>query len=358
MRFHLVGLPHTQITDDFSACAFTEKIRKFAIMMTGLGHEVILYAGDQNTAPVKEFVSCFTEEDRLKALAGAHFSDVKWDAKLPFWKKFNATVGLEIMKRQQPRDFVCIMGGRAQEPLNRFLSDESMVVEFGIGHGGSFSKWRIWESYAWMHTCYGTEQPNRDPNAVRGQWFDAVIPGYFEVERFDYREEKDDYYLFVGRLNENKGIQIASDICKKAGVKLLIAGAGKPPEYGSYMGVVNPVERNQLMSRAKALIMPTIYVEPFGNVAVEAMACGTPVICTDWGAMTETVIDGVTGIRCRTEQEFIDALKGVELLQPQICRAHAVHNYSLEATAPKYDKHFRRLLQVWDNGWNAKGAAK
>jgi glycosyltransferase involved in cell wall biosynthesis len=105
------------------------------------------------------------------------------------------------------------------------------------------------------------------------------------------------------------------------------------------------------MSRARAVFVPTIYIEPFGNVAVEAQGCGTPVICTDWGAMTETVVHGVTGFRCRTFQEFIDATLLVQALDPRAIRDHARDNYGLEAIAEKYDRHFKRLLTLWDDGW-------
>jgi glycosyltransferase involved in cell wall biosynthesis len=105
------------------------------------------------------------------------------------------------------------------------------------------------------------------------------------------------------------------------------------------------------MMRAQALIMPTTYVEPFGNVAIEAMACGTPVICTDWGAMTETVIHGKTGYRCRTFQEFIEASYCVKHLDPNEIRNHVAQNYSLEVIGPKYERYFERLLTLWTDGW-------
>jgi hypothetical protein len=69
MRFHVVSLPHTNTTKDFTSCAFTEKVRRFCIMMTDLGHEVILYAGEQNEAPVTELVTCINEEQRAAAVA-------------------------------------------------------------------------------------------------------------------------------------------------------------------------------------------------------------------------------------------------------------------------------------------------
>ena len=84
---------------------------------------------------------------------------------------------------------------------------------------------------------------------------------------------------------------------------------------------------------------------------MEAQACGTPVITTDWGAFTETVIDGVTGFRCRTFGEFKRAAEKVETLDPHVIRDHAVNSYSLDVIGKKYEDYFVRLLHLWDDGW-------
>ena len=90
MRFHVVALPHTQVTKDFTSCAFTEKVRRFCVMMTDLGHEVILYAGDQNEAPVTELVTCINEKQRKAATAGGHYTTASFDTTLPHWQIFTA----------------------------------------------------------------------------------------------------------------------------------------------------------------------------------------------------------------------------------------------------------------------------
>jgi uncharacterized protein (UPF0335 family) len=95
------------------------------------------------------------------------------------------------------------------------------------------------------------------------------------------------------------------------------------------------------------------YVEPFGNVAVEAQGCGTPVISTDWGAMTETVEHGKTGFRCRTFRQFVEAAENVGTLDPCYIRRRAINTYSLGVIGRRYDEYFRRLLTLWGEGWYA-----
>lgn len=350
MRFHLVSLPHTHTTDAFSACAFTEKVRKFAIMMTNLGHEVFLYAGAQNEAPCTEHVICISEEDRRKAVGDQHYCMASFDAGLPHWRTFNGNAIREIGRRIRQQDFICVIGGYSHKAIADAFPLH-MTVEFGIGYPGTFAKYRVFESYAWMHTVYGAQA--RDPAAADGHFFDDVIPGYFEVERFPFSTEKDDYFFFIGRLIERKGYSIAVETCKRIGARLLIAGQGTPPAYGEYLGVIGPEERGRIMSRARAVFVPTTYIEPFGNVAVEAQGCGTPVISTDWGAMTETVEHGKTGFRCRMLSEFVEAATNVGELDCRYIRERAQRLYSLEAIGERYDRYFRRLLTLWDRGWYA-----
>jgi len=351
VRFHVVSLPHTNTTDDFSACAFTEKVRKFCIMMHQLlGHEVFLYGGERNEASCTEHIPCLTEAERAKACEGIHYSQASFDFQLPHWVTFNANALREIAKRAEKKDFLCIMGGRANEMIARALPHLT-CVEFGIGYAGTFSKFRVWESYAWMHSVYGTQEPNHNAVALDGHFFDAVIPSYFEAERFPFREQKSDYFLYMGRLVDRKGYMIAVDVCKHYNARLVIAGPGTPPDWGEYKGVVEWKERGELMSNARAIFVPTLYIEPFGSVAVEAQLCGTPAITTDWGAFTETVEQGKTGFRCRTLQEFIDAAAKVDALDKKYIRDRALEKYSLEAVAQMYQTHFERLMTLWDAGW-------
>ena len=349
MRFHICALPHTQTTTEYVSCAYTAKVIGFCRMMKDRGHTVFLYGGEENQAPCDEHIVCVSEANRAAHVGDKHFTSASFDYNLPFWVNANAEMAAEIAKRASPHDFICIIGGYAQKQIADALPN-MMAVEFGVGYGGTFSKYRVFESYAWMHTCYGAATMGK-PHDADGSWWDAVIPGYLDPAMFPFSAEKEDYYLFIGRLVDRKGYRIAADVCFDLGKRLVVAGQGDPPVGCEYVGVVGPEKRGLLMSRAKAVFVPTIYVEPFGNVNVEAQACGTPVITTDWGAFTETVIDGVTGFRCRTFGEFKRAAKDAERLDPRAIRERAVNLYSLDVIGKKYEAYFERLLHLWDKGW-------
>jgi glycosyltransferase involved in cell wall biosynthesis len=347
MRFHVVALPHTQVTKDFTSCAFTEKVRRFCKMMTDLGHEVVLYAGEKNEAPVTEHVVCISEDLRAAAVGDKHYTTASFDINLPHWQVFNATVINKMRERLEPKDFICLIGGYAHKPIADAFPNHTSV-EFGVGYGGVFSKYRVFESYAWMHAIYAG---HNNPTAVDGQFFDGVIPGYLEPEMFPEGKGDGDYYFFIGRIIDRKGYRIAQEVCERLGKRLILAGPGEGSGYGEFIGNVGPEQRAELMGGAIALFAPTLYIEPFGNIAIEAQVCGTPTITTDWGAFTETNINGLTGYRCRTLADFVRAAEDVKSLDRAAIRQHAIDRYSLDVVGKQYEDYFYRLLTLWDDGW-------
>jgi len=347
MRFHVVALPHTNVTKDFTSCAFTEKVRRFCIMMTDLGHEVILYAGEENEAPVTEHVVCIGEDLRAAAVGKNHYTTASFDTNLPHWQVFNATAINKMRERLEPKDFICVIGGTAHKPIADAFPQHT-TVEFGIGYGGTFAKYRVFESYAWMHSIYAG---HTNPTTTNGNFFDAVIPGYLEPEMFPAGDGDGDYYFFIGRIIDRKGYRIAQEVCERLGKRLILAGPGEGTGYGEFIGNVGPEQRAELMGGAIALFAPTLYIEPFGNIAIEAQVCGTPTITTDWGAFVETNINGVTGYRCRTLADFVRAAEDVKSLDRAAIRQQAIEKYSLATVGKMYEDYFARLLTLWDDGW-------
>lgn len=338
MRFHLPALPGQPVggPKGRSVCAFTEKVRKFPAMMRPLGHEVIVY-GDPDWDHEGQHVVCYPSLD-----APPDFTPEAW-------QPFNEAAAEAIKERMEPGDVLGLMGGLAQSYLVHALP-ELWPVEYGIGYGGSFAPYRVFESSGWMHTTYGQQ---RGTNSADGSFFDAVIPAYFERDAFPDGSNSDDgYLLYVGRLTERKGIEIVCETARRMDMPLKLAGAGDyTPTYGEQLGIVGPEERGELMANAKALMCPTIYIEPFGCIAVEAQLAGTPVIATDWGAYRETVEQGVSGYRCHTLGEFMWAVDNVDKLDGKAIRDHAQATYSLEALGPEYDRYFDRLTRLAGDGW-------
>ena len=319
-------------------------------MMKSLGHEVVLYSGKENEAPCDEHVACASKKDRLRMCGNKHYTEADWGN--PLWQKYNNKVIEEMEKRIGQKDFICLIGGYAQKPIADHFKN-NISVEFGIGYSGVFANYKVFESYAWMHTVYGSKS-NGDASTLDGQWYDTVIPNQFFQDDFAPKEtEEEKYALYVGRLIDRKGYQIAQDVCKYKGIKLKLAGPGKDRGngYGEFVGEVSPKQRATLMKNAIALFAPTKYIEPFGTVTIEAMSYGTPVISSDWGAFTETVQNGVHGYRCRTFNDFVEALDKVENLDREEIKNYAHSKFSMPVVAKQYEKYFDDLYQLWGEGW-------
>lgn len=361
-RIHLLSLPNCGLTKAYSLDGFSQVTMRFARILKDLGHYVMLYGPEKNEcdAPYDELITVITKEERDVMLndtvnkeTGRHdptpYQYAHIEAWSPIWQLANARINREIEIRKQPRDFICSIGGGSQEPVAKRHS-ELMFVEFSIGYQGSFSPYRVFESFAWMHHIYGKQ------NIENVRYFDTVIPIPFDPDEYPFSAEKEPFALYVGRLIERKGLLIACRAAEAAGTPLKVIGHGNPQlvTHGAkYLGALPDKERNDWMSRAQCVLTPTVYVEPFNSAAVESQFTGTPVISTDLGGFTETVEHGFTGYRCNILGEFVRAINACAKLDPHYIRQRAIRKYSMASISTQYQAYFERLWTLWGHGWNS-----
>lgn len=349
--FHVVNLPHTQTTSEYTHCAYTQKVRKFCNMMTDLGHDVYLYGSEDNEARVKENIIVISKKKQQEFFGDndhtKKFFNITWGPQDPHWVYMNNNAIKEINKRINKKDFIGIIGGTCQKMIADAFPN-NFSVEYGIGYSGVFSRFKVFESYAHMHFVSGWYQNDN------GDFYSTVIPNYYDVDEFPFSEETDDYYLFIGRLIDRKGYSIAQQVCEKLGKRLIVAGQGDFSGYGEYVGVVGVEERGRLMSKAKAVFVPTTYLEPFGGVHAEALLCGTPVITTNFGVFTETVVNGENGYRCDTFRDFLRAVEKIDkfnINKKLKIQKNAQKRFSTNEVAKTYDAYFSRLMDLYEDGW-------
>jgi glycosyltransferase involved in cell wall biosynthesis len=359
MRFHILGLPHTVSSKEYNACAYTQKVVKFGKMMTDRGHEVIHYGHEESDLICTEHVNVLSTDDWKIAYGDhdwrKHF--FKYDTNDHAYQTFYANAIREIDKRKQKYDFILPFWGVGVRPICD-AHPELITVEPGIGYaGGHWARWKIFESYAIYHAYYGLQGVGN----CKQDWYEVVIPNYFDLEDFDYNPAiKQDYFLYMGRVYEGKGTHIAIEVAEKAGVKLKIAGQNNLeamgyksiPDHVEFIGYADVETRRKLMSGAKAAFAPSMYVEPFGGVQIEMLLSGTPTITTDWGSFAENNINGITGYRCRTFEQFLWAANNIDNIDPQDCRNYAAKNFSLERVGALYEEYFQMVLDVYQGkGW-------
>lgn len=339
MRFHIPGLSHTQTTREFSACAFTQKIRLLCRMLHERGHYVIHYGVEGSDPACSENVATVPEElfNKVHRQRSWHDGFNLNPRELTNVKHLENCIA-EIGMRKEPGDFLLAPFGFAHKPICDEHPD-LIIVEPGIGYGATFAPYRVFESYPWMHFIWGRDHLTKPPS-----WFDVVIPNYLDLDDYPLVTERKPYAIHVGRPTVLKGRAIAVEACKAAGVPLYVAGQGHgdSPDWTN-LGVLSIEDRAKWVGEAQCLIAPTLYIEPFGTVVIEAAAYGTPTVTTDWGAFAENVVHGVTGYRCRTPNEFAWAVANAGRLDPYACRRIAEQRYSIDKVGDMYEHYFRAL---------------
>jgi len=326
-------------------------------MMKARGHHIIHYGHEDSDVVCDEHVSVITNEDWKVAYGDYDWRKnfFKFDTGDHAYQTFYANAIREVGERKKPRDFILPFWGAGTRPVCDAHQD-LICVEPGIGYaGGHWAKYKVFESHAIYHAFYNLAAVG----ACKQNWYDIVIPNYFDPDDFEFRSKKEDYFLFLGRVYDGKGIHAAIQVTRELGVKLVVAGQNNlkdcgyetVPDHVTEVGYADRQKRKELMAGAKGAFVCSLYVEPFGGVQVEMLMSGTPTITTDWGAFTENNIHGVTGYRCHTFDEMCWAASNIDKINPYDCRAYAM-NFALEKVAVMYEEYFQNILNIYTGkGW-------
>lgn len=188
----------------------------------------------------------------------------------------------------------------------------------------------------------------------------GTVHNAVDVGSFAFRDRKDDYVLWIGRFNPDKGPHLAIDAARAHGLRIVLAGklneaperaffdAAISPRLGpgvEYVGEADAALKRELYAGARALLFPIQWDEPFGMVMVEAMASGTPVLAIGRGAAPEVVEHGRSGLVVRDFDEFVAAVPRVLDLDPYLCREVASERFDLPVMAAGYAAVYRRLAE-------------
>lgn len=179
------------------------------------------------------------------------------------------------------------------------------------------------------------------------------------TDEWPFHPEKQDYALFLGRFTAAKGPDLALHAAHRAGIPLVLAGkCTEPAEKAYFRETVQPLltdadllfgqadarAKRRLLSRARCLVFPVQWEERFGMVMIESMVCGTPVVALRGGAVSEVVVDGVTGFVCDDAADLADAIKEASRLDPYACRRHVEANFGVDQLAVGYEQVYRQAM--------------
>lgn len=223
-----------------------------------------------------------------------------------------------------------------------------------------------------QHGYYGDKAPHPNRHTIfvshalaRAYNRDRTVWNGINPEHYVYTSEKSDYFVFLAAMQgpndkdkyHHKGLEVALGLCKKAGIRLIVAGTAVESavvdqinrmctEAGAeYIGDVRGQHKAKLLAGAKGLLFPTQICEGFGLVMAEALVSGTPVICSNRGACPELISRDV-GFVCDTEADYLHALQHIDAISPQRCREIAIDRYHYRQMCAGYLREYQREITL------------
>jgi glycosyltransferase involved in cell wall biosynthesis len=225
-----------------------------------------------------------------------------------------------------------------------------------------------------------------------------ILPSVYnaiDVGHFPFVEKKKDYFMTLARFSRDKGQHIAVKLAAKTKSRLRMAGtvAGIESSRKLLFELANPMSnyrnmaefryysdhilsytlrhpkitfsgnlkgqrKTKFISEAKALLFPIDWEEPFGMAVIEALACGTPVIAMNRGAMPEIIQHGVNGFLADNEQEFLEYMGRLDEIDPAACRQSVIDKFSEDVMAQGYLERYMQAIKLSKRTLGAKKTAK
>jgi glycosyltransferase involved in cell wall biosynthesis len=307
-----------------------------------LGHEVTLFASAEartkaELAPMRD-QAIRLDPGPLKSDLAAHMTMLN-----------------ELRRREEEFDILHFHIDLLHFPFFEHVASRTLTTLHGrLDMKDLAGAYRRWPQYALVSISDAQRAPLRSAN-----WMATVHHGVPQDLFHPMTNPRGDYLAFLGRISPEKRPDRAITIAQSAGLPLKIAAKVDAVDVAYFHEVIEPLlsgpgiefigeipdaQKSEFLGNARALLFPIDWPEPFGLVTIEAMACGTPVIAWNGGAMAEIIDPGVTGFIVRSEAEAVDAVRRAGMLDRAHIRDVFDRRFSSHTMAGKYLALYRRLL--------------
>lgn len=207
-----------------------------------------------------------------------------------------------------------------------------------------------------QHFISISENQRRDAPDLQ---FCSTVYNGVDPTKFAFSDSHEDYLIFAGRINAQKGVKEAIEVAKQTNRRLLIIGLVAEENQEYFNQYVKPhlndkilflgfMEQDQLIKyyqKATALLFPIQWEEPFGLTMIEAMACGVPVIALRRGSVPEVIVHGKTGFICDHVQDMVDAVNNIGQINRKDCRKHVEQHFAIRNMVNGYERAFRAIIK-------------
>jgi len=312
-------------------------VANLAIGLKAKGVEVVLYTNGESTAPVERKWLYPQGEWPLKDDVFYHIRDLEHHA----WAIADATRDCDLLH-------VNNVSGLS---YSRFVPQPFVYT---VHHAHDAALLEVYRRYADVHyVCISSFQGT----LLELPRCNTIHHG-IDASLYRVGEGKRDYLAFLGRIAPVKGVHLAIEAAKKAGIPLKIAGQIQPlfqdyweqmvqphvdGKFIEFVGELDLEGKNQLLGGARAMLFPIQWHEPFGLVMVESMACGTPVLALPGGSVAEVVEEGVSGHICANVDDLGKRAADVAIPAAAV-RRYVEEKFSVARMTAAYIQLYERAL--------------
>lgn len=187
-----------------------------------------------------------------------------------------------------------------------------------------------------------------------------ILDSGIDLSLYQFSARSEDYLAWLGRISPEKALEDATEAAQITGLPLKVFGKMQDRDYWEkirrdfpdalleYGGFLPTEELQNELRYCRALLMTPRWVEAFGNVAIEALACGVPVIAYRRGGPAEIVRDGETGFLVEPDSVtgLVAAIKRLDKIDRHRCRQQAEEKYSLQALGDRFEAWFNKILSL------------
>lgn len=308
--------------------------------LVDLGHDVTLFASAESQSKARIVAMRHTairlDSSPLKSDTAAHLAMLH-----------------EVRRRAAEFDVLHFHTDLLHFPIFEDLAWQTVTTLHGrLDLGDLQEVYRCWRQFPLVSISHRQRHP-----LPKANWL-ATVPHGLPNDLLRFSPRRGTYLAFLGRIAPEKRPDRAIAISRRAGVPLRIAAKVDAVDRAyfqtqvepllqsagvEFIGEINEGQKSAFLGNAAALLFPIDWPEPFGLAIIEAMACGTPVIAWDRGAVREIVEPGITGFIVGSEDEAVEAVRHLGEINRQTVRRTFERRFSAITMARKYLELYRRV---------------